>query len=236
MAEWIKLEHTTPDKPEIVQLAAHLDIDHDAAFGKCVRFWIWTDQQSQNGHDLTVTSAFLDRLTNCPGFTDALVKVGWLRKRNTNFSVPNFDRHNGQTAKNRALARDRKRASRKSHGMSVTKTGPEVEVEVEVEVPPPTPPPPGEVDEFLRWANQRTGARFSNISGDQRKRLKAHVDRLGLAEVKRCLENGLRDFMGTNTPLPYFVGTDKKAGMLGNWVPAKEPVDPGAREWEQPYE
>lgn len=122
--DWIKLEHVTPDKPEIVRLAELLKIDHDAAFGKCVRFWIWCDQQTLAGDEIPVNASFIDRLTNCPGFSARLLDVGWLKRgRKGSFSVPNFDRHNGQTAKVRALTKDRVQRSR--NGRHVTKSAPD---------------------------------------------------------------------------------------------------------------
>lgn len=97
--DWIKVEHTTPDKPEVVKLAGILGIDQDAVVGKLLRLWIWADQQSVSGNAITVTNSFLDRLVFCPGFAAGLVKVGWLNGREGLLSIPNFDRHNGQTAK-----------------------------------------------------------------------------------------------------------------------------------------
>lgn len=110
--DWIKMQHVTPDKPEIVKMAELLKIDQDAVFGKCARIWIWADQQTIAGDDLAVTTSFLDRLTNCPGFSSALAEVGWLKCRNGRISIPNFSRHNGQTAKNRALTKDRMQRQR----------------------------------------------------------------------------------------------------------------------------
>ncbi len=121
--DWIKVETATPDKPEVSRIAQVLQIDHDAAVGKLLRFWIWGDQQSVDGNDLGVTESFIDRLTNCQGFANALVKVGWLIGKNRRLSIPNFDRHNGQTAKNRALSRNRVKRSR--YASSVTKCAPE---------------------------------------------------------------------------------------------------------------
>ena len=124
--DWIKVETATVDKPEIFQIADMLDMDPDEAFGKCVRFWIWADQQSRNGHALNVTKKYLDRVCHRDGFTDALEKVGWLQRDGDTFDVPNFDRHNGKTAKQRALATKRKQNERsKCHDASVTKTRPE---------------------------------------------------------------------------------------------------------------
>lgn len=105
--DWIKLECTTPDKPEVVAMAAFLKIDQDAVVGKCLRLWIWANQQSVDGNALNVTDSFLDRLTYCPGFSLALRHVGWLDGRDSRLSIPHFDRHNGQPAKTRALTKDR---------------------------------------------------------------------------------------------------------------------------------
>src|SRR5262245_46241811 len=144
--DWIKVEHTMPDKPEVGQIAARLAIDHDAAVGKLVRFWIWADQQCVNGNGLSVTKTALDRVTLCAGFTDALLAVGWLRAQGNHFIVPNFDRHNGQTAKARALTvrRVQGRPTPKCNGPTVTQALPEIETEIEKEKnTPPGPPPRG---------------------------------------------------------------------------------------------
>ena len=107
-------------------MAGKLAIDHDAVVGKLLRIWIWADQQSANGHEICVTESFIDRLTFCRGFAAALRHVGWLEGRDGRLSIPNFDRHNGQSAKRRAEAADRKRKSREMsaecHKKSVTET------------------------------------------------------------------------------------------------------------------
>jgi len=105
--DWIKFEVTTPDKPEVVKMSAVLGIDQDAVVGKLLRLWAWADQNSLDGNGVTVTSAFLDRLTFCPGFTAAMRQVGWLLGEDGDLSLPNFDRHNGKTAKERAVTNRR---------------------------------------------------------------------------------------------------------------------------------
>lgn len=117
--DWIKVEHVTPDKPEIDLLANILRIEHDAVVGKLLRLWIWADQQTVDGTALTITDTFLDRLTFCPGFATALRRVGWLKGRDGRLSLHNFDRHNGQSAKQRAqtakrVARSRAKAATSS--------------------------------------------------------------------------------------------------------------------------
>lgn len=111
--DWIKIEHATPDKPEIYQLAEILGIDPDAIVGKLVRLWTWADQQSVSGDDISVSTHVIDRLTHQPGFSAALRKVDWLQARSGSLAIPRFDRHNGQSAKarsetNRRVAEHRK--------------------------------------------------------------------------------------------------------------------------------
>jgi hypothetical protein len=126
-ANWIKLTHATPDKPEVARMAGLLGIDHDAVVGKLVRLWIWADQQTLNGNAPSVSKALLDRVTYATGFADALEKVGWLDEENGECSFPNFDRHNGQTSKARALTNNRVAAhmAAKTNAPSVSKALPE---------------------------------------------------------------------------------------------------------------
>lgn len=126
---WIKFEHETLDKQEMSQIAALLDIDIDSAVGKCLRLWVWADQQSVDGDALSVTQAFIDRITFQPGFAKALLSVGWLDGRDGRYSIPNFDRHNGETAKKRAqtakrMAAKRNKCDAKSDATSVTNGAP----------------------------------------------------------------------------------------------------------------
>jgi hypothetical protein len=70
-----------------------------------------------------VTPSFLDRLVTCPGFAISMRKVGWLEGRENALLFPNFARHNGQTAKNRALTQNRMKRLR--NAQSVTQPSPD---------------------------------------------------------------------------------------------------------------
>lgn len=118
--DWIKVEVTTPDKPEVIQIAATLGIDQDTVVGKLLRVWIWADQQTVNGNAVSVTKAFLDRITAIAGFADAMQKAGWLAFHDSLLLFPNFDRHNGKTAKKRALIAARVRKLRENRNADVT--------------------------------------------------------------------------------------------------------------------
>lgn len=116
--DWIKLETTTPDKPEVFRIADELGIDPDAVMGKLLRIWIWADQQTFDGHAGSVTFSLLDRVSGASGFAEAMLKTGWLVEVAGGVTFPNFDRHNGNTAKTRSLATKRKQVERSNPSRS----------------------------------------------------------------------------------------------------------------------
>lgn len=101
--EWIKVQNVTPDKPEVWQIADALGMDPDAVFGKLFRVWAWFDEHTEDGNAPAVTKTLLDRQVGVSGFCDAVIAVGWMHQHGDALVLPNFDRHNGKTAKNRAL-------------------------------------------------------------------------------------------------------------------------------------
>jgi len=110
--DWIKLEMTTPDKPEVHAIASALNIEAEHVLGCLCRIWIWADEQSLNGHALSVTEKTLDRVARVPNFAKAMRESGWLTGENGAITLPNFGAHNGKTAKSRALAQRRKQVER----------------------------------------------------------------------------------------------------------------------------
>lgn len=115
--DWIKFEVSTPDKPEVWQMAEKLDLDPDAVVGKLLRVWCWFDTQTENGNAPSVTKRLLDRDVGVNGFCDCMISVGWMIEKDGVF-IPNFDRHNGQSAKKRALGAKRQAAHRKGSAES----------------------------------------------------------------------------------------------------------------------
>ncbi|MCA9233315.1 MAG: hypothetical protein KDA57_21905 [Planctomycetales bacterium] len=109
---WLKIETITPEKPEVFAMAETLGIDPDAVFGKLFRVWAWFDDHTQDGCAPSATSAQLNRITSATGFAEAMQSVGWLVISEEGLILPNFERHNGQTAKSRALAAKRMTKSR----------------------------------------------------------------------------------------------------------------------------
>jgi hypothetical protein len=108
MAGWIKFEADTPEKPEVLAMTVSLGWDDpDLTVGKLLRVWRWFDQQTLEGNAQGVTAALLDRIVGVTGFASAMAKVGWLIVTDDGISLPNFERHNGETAKSRALTAKR---------------------------------------------------------------------------------------------------------------------------------
>lgn len=106
--EWLKLEACTPEKSEVLAITARMGWDDaDLTVGKLFRIWRWFDQQTTDGNACGVTTALLDRIVGVTGFCEAVHSVGWLCITETGISLPNFDRHNGNTAKSRALTAKR---------------------------------------------------------------------------------------------------------------------------------
>jgi len=127
--EWIKVEKATARKPEVLRISSALNIHPDHAFGLCVRFWCWCDDQCDIGHACGVTLVTLDLILGHTGFATQLVKAGWLNETDDGISIPHFEYHLSQSSKTRAqsaIRKDRSRSKRDiGHGDSVTKAGPD---------------------------------------------------------------------------------------------------------------
>lgn len=114
--DWIKFELATSDKPEVWAIADALGLDPDAVVGKLLRVWAWFDQHTEKGNAPSVTKKLLDRSVGVSGFCDSLISQDWLLESENIISIPNFDRHNGETAKTRALTAKRVAKHKKSNG------------------------------------------------------------------------------------------------------------------------
>jgi|GEM_PF-1786804 len=102
--DWIKIEKSTLDKPEIMAIASKLSLSHELVFAKCVKLWSWMDTHSSDGFCKGVNVSWVDVFVQVPGFGQAMLDVGWLRDRSGALEFPNFNRHCGDTAKSRAAS------------------------------------------------------------------------------------------------------------------------------------
>ena len=101
--DWIKMESGLSRKPEVMQLVAVLGLDRYAVIGRLHTLWSWADENSIDGASVKITRSMLDGIVELTGFAAALTSVGWLAGEDNALSFPNFDRHNGESAKRRAM-------------------------------------------------------------------------------------------------------------------------------------
>jgi hypothetical protein len=162
--DWIKFELATPDKPEVWEMAARLGVDPDAVTGKLLRVWGWFDQHTKEGNAPSVTKSLLDRLVGVNGFCNSMIESGWMVEENETIYLPNFDRHNGKTAKQRALtakrvAEHKQKSNEEGNGESVTSALPREEKRREEETPPCSPPAGDNAPQDDQKANRSAQAR-----------------------------------------------------------------------------
>lgn len=115
-----------PDKPEVWRIASIIGCEPDAVIGKLLRVWAWFDSHTEDGNAVGVTYSLVDRVSGVTGFAEAMALCGWLEQKDLVLSLPKFDRHNGKTAKNRALtnervAKSRAKSNAECNDQSVTK-------------------------------------------------------------------------------------------------------------------
>jgi hypothetical protein len=101
-SDWIKMRVDLSEVEEVVYLSTLLKMEVFAVIGRLHKLWSWVDKNSLNGNALRVTHTWINDYVACKNFAENLKNVGWLKGKDGNISFPNFDRHNGSTAKKRA--------------------------------------------------------------------------------------------------------------------------------------
>jgi hypothetical protein len=112
--DWIKMRADLAEDPAVIAIGAKLGMDEFSVVGRLQCLWSWADGQSRDGHASGVTQQWVDRKVQRDGFAQAMCDVGWLSVDNSGITIPNFDHHNGDTAKTRALGTKRKQKERLS--------------------------------------------------------------------------------------------------------------------------
>lgn len=190
--DWLKMSVNLPDKPEVWQIAGMLAIEADSVVGKLLRVWAWFDAHTEDGNAVGVTYPLVDRVAGVAGFAEAMVFAGWLHQNGSVMTVPHFERHNGKTAKNRALTNERVAKHRKSNDESnagsnagtVTKTVTREEKRRE-EKNTPQGVPPGFARFWLTWPqNDRKEAKGKCLEAWKKAGAEAAVDAV-IAHLER---------------------------------------------------
>lgn len=115
--DWIKVEMATPNKPEMAFIAKACGVSMDTAFAAWFRLWCWLDHHTENGEVQFFGPEDADRIAGVPGIGNALSSdkgCGWITFHQVGAAVVNWDRHNGDSAKKRAMKTDRQRRWRQN--------------------------------------------------------------------------------------------------------------------------
>lgn len=116
--DWIQVDVSLPEKPEVLRIARTLGLDRDVVVAKLIRLWIWANTNSVDGAVDGVVAADVDALVSAPGFAACLAAVDWLTvdDEKQRVRIPNFTRYNGESAKKRALKAERQARWRSRSG------------------------------------------------------------------------------------------------------------------------
>jgi hypothetical protein len=111
--DWIKMRSNLRRHPKVVRLASASNADRLRVVGGLHAVWCLFDEHSEDGRLYGYTPSAIDEEIGWPGFCDLLIAIGWVESDgNDGLFLPDFDTHNGASAKRRAQEADRKRADR----------------------------------------------------------------------------------------------------------------------------
>ena len=109
---WIKIDVDTPQKPAIVRLAHDCGCSRGDAFLAFFRLYSWLDENTADG-TLYADPDEVDAVARLQGTAASLSSSGWLLfSADGRLAVTNWQEHNGQSAKRRAMDAVRKALKR----------------------------------------------------------------------------------------------------------------------------
>ena len=110
--EWIKVRNDLHTHPKVVRMSSALDADRLHVIGGLHAVWCLFDVHSTDGTLSGYSAKVVDGLIGFVGFAAAMNAVNWLQIDADGLTLPEFDEHNGQSAKRRATETKRKRLER----------------------------------------------------------------------------------------------------------------------------
>lgn len=119
--DWIKMRSDLFTHPKVVRISSALKADTLRTVGGLMSVWCLFDAHSADGILEGYTPETLDAHLRWPGFADAMLAVQWLEVRGESLALPEFETHNGASAKRRAQDADRKRTVRNSSASEADK-------------------------------------------------------------------------------------------------------------------
>lgn len=119
--DWIKMRSDLHTHPKVIRISSALKADRLRVIGALHAVWCLFDVHSVDGILDGYCPQTLDDMISFSGFSNEMVRVGWLEFENEALSMPRFDEHNGQSAKRRAQEASRKREARKTSASEADK-------------------------------------------------------------------------------------------------------------------
>src|SRR6516164_1169324 len=113
--DWIKMRIDLQSHPKIVRILSATGADKFRVIGGLHAVWSVFDTHSEDGALPGYTPQALDHVIGWQGFSEAMIKVGWLEVNGPDSLIlPEFFEHNGKSGKRRAEDQKRKREDRKN--------------------------------------------------------------------------------------------------------------------------
>ena len=109
---WIMWDKGLVSKPEVLRIARTLQCTPQHAAACCMMVWEWAEDATENGIINGLTAAEVSVAARVEGIGEAMVAAGWLIESEDAVILPNWDRHNGEPSKRRALNALRMRVAR----------------------------------------------------------------------------------------------------------------------------
>jgi len=101
---WIKIEKRTPDKPEIRYISRSCECTKEKAFLAWFELWSYFDDNiDETGFLRLFTLEDCDDVAELSGIGRALQRAEWLTVDSLGLTVNKWNRHNGRSAKQRAM-------------------------------------------------------------------------------------------------------------------------------------
>ena len=119
--DWLKWGIGLCQKREVLEISARLNIPPTQAAGTLMLVMEWVDSNvtsfDGSGHASVLFKSghynILDSVIGVAGFTDAMIEVGWMSHKEGVLTFVNAGRHNGKSAKARALNTENRASNRR---------------------------------------------------------------------------------------------------------------------------
>ena len=110
---WIQGEKGLTKKPEVIRIARALNATPQHAAACCMLVWEWAEDSTETGSIPGIVPGDVSGIVGAPGVGEAMAAAGWIVETGDGITFPNWDRHNSEPSKRRAIAAHYMRAYRR---------------------------------------------------------------------------------------------------------------------------